>query len=293
MFEKGEGGTGCYTLKYQRDPSYTPSKFLSRSTTEEGQGPFSSLPYEGEFADDPYWQAVEASAQDRFSVHYPSDIEASVCEHIHDFPRGWDISKFSAEGELLRALVPFLGFRDQKIPGYTTPMLYVGGVGTTFALHSEDQNLFSCNYLVAGSPKVWYGVPPAYYSRVVSFINSTFPGNPLVKQCPQAVMHKRFLVNPEQLHAAGIPTARVIQRPGDMIITSPGAFHFGYNTGWNIAEASNFASETWWKGGHFHDALAVGQCACKENVRFTFDDDDVRQGLRAVGAKFGITASDI
>lgn len=105
---------------------------------------------------------------------------------------------------------------------------------------------------------------------------------------PQAVMHKRFIVSPKDLHAAGIPTSRIVQRPGDMIITSPGAFHFGYNTGWNIAEASNFATRSWWTGGHFHDAIAVGQCGCKEHKRFTFDDDDVRAGLIMVGEVFGM-----
>jgi len=273
-------------VRYQKtEPSYTPSKFHSRTGVEGSRSPFSSIPFEGEFADEPYWQAVEASSQDHYNLHYPSDIEASVCAHIPDFPLGWDMSKFSAKSELLRALVPYLGFKDEKIAGYTTPMLYVGSAGTTFALHSEDQNLFSCNYLLAGCPKVWYGVPPSYYSQVISLISTIFAEKKIVQQCPQAVMHKRFLLNPEVLHAAGIPTSRVIQRPGDMIITSPGAFHFGYNTGWNIAEASNFASDSWWTGGHFHDALAVGQCACKEMKRFTFDDDDVRAGLLAIGVR--------
>jgi hypothetical protein len=155
------------------------------------------------------------------------------------------------------------------------------------------RNLFSCNYLLAGKPKVWYAVPPQYYSRVIAYVHGAYREHALVKKCPQAVMHKRFLITPSALAAAGIPTSRIVQRPGDMVITSPGAFHFGYNTGWNIAEASNFASEAWWCGGHFHDALAVGQCTCKENRRFTFDDDDVRTGLLFVGAKYGITPDKI
>jgi hypothetical protein len=136
---------------------------------------------------------------------------------------------------------------------------------------------------------VWYCVPPHYYTRVVAYVAEHYADSPLVKACPQAVMHKRFLVHPEALRAAGIPVSRLVQRPGDMVITFPGAFHFGYNTGFNIAEASNFANEAWWTGGHYHDAHAVGQCACKVDQRFTFDDDDVRAGLLLVGAKYGIT----
>ena len=77
------------------------------------------------------------------------------------------------------------------------------------------------------------------------------------------------------------------------MITAPGAFHMGFNTGWNIAEASNFANREWWTGGHFHDALAVGQCTCAEGARFTFDDDLVREGLREMGAPFGINPGDL
>jgi hypothetical protein len=280
---------GSYTLKYNRkEPTYTASKFFARSFTEESQGPFSSLPREGAFSDRAYWQGVEACVADGFTLHYPSDVDASLISFLPDFPVDWDLSKFNGHNELLRALVPYLGFKENKIPGYTTPMIYVGGPGTTFALHAEDQNLFSCNYLLAGCPKVWYAVPPQYYTRVVEFVHRrAFPTNPLVKSCPQAVMHKRFLVHPQELHAAGIPTSRTIQYPGDMVITYPGSFHFGYNTGFNIAEASNFATAVWWKGGHFHDSTSAGDCKCKESTRFAFDDDDCREGLKVVGVSEG------
>jgi hypothetical protein len=46
-------------------------------------------------------------------------------------------------------------------------------------------------------------------------------------------------------------------------------------------------------GGHFHDAIAVGNCTCKDFKRFAFDDDDVREGLAVCGAPFGILPQDL
>lgn len=50
------------------------------------------------------------------------------------------MATLTEETDLLRAIAPYLGSKDGMIEGYTTPMLYVGAAGTTFALHSEDQN---------------------------------------------------------------------------------------------------------------------------------------------------------
>jgi hypothetical protein len=57
------------------------------------------------------------------------------------------------------------------------------------------------------------------------------------------LQHKRFVLRPDVLRAYGIPVCRLVQRPGDMVITAPGAFHWGFNTGFNVAEATNLATK--------------------------------------------------
>lgn len=42
------------------------------------------------------------------------------------------------------------------MPGIQAPMVYVGGMFTSFAWHVEDGNLCSINYLHAGKPKFWW-----------------------------------------------------------------------------------------------------------------------------------------
>jgi hypothetical protein len=157
-------------------------------------------------------------------------------------------------------------------------------------LHAEDQNLYSCNYLLCGAPKIWYCVAPRYYKHVVALVRRLFDSNTTrssnIIKCPQSVMHKRFLIDPRVFHRYGIPTCRIVQYPGDLVITAPGAFHFGYNAGFNVAEATNFATSYWWTEGHFSDLVEVGQCTCVSSARFGFDVEDVADGLRYAQQKY-------
>lgn len=42
-----------------------------------------------------------------------------------------------------------------KMPGISTPMLYIGMLYATFCWHVEDHYLFSINYQHQGAPKTW------------------------------------------------------------------------------------------------------------------------------------------
>jgi hypothetical protein len=184
--------------------------------------PFKGLPTEGDFSDDAYWAAVEKAADAGYKVSYPSDIHASVLKTVTDFPKAWNFSLFSEENDLLRALVPHLNCKGDVIEGYTTSMLYVGMPGSTFALHSEDQNFYSCNYLIAGAPKVWYSIPSSYYCAVIAEIKRIFAKEALVKSCPQVRLLTCLVLFD--------PSALTVSRP----FLSPGGHAqkiFGLSTG--------------------------------------------------------------
>ena len=131
--------------------------------------------------------------------------------------------------------------------------------------HTEDMNLLSINYLHAGAPKYWYAIAPEHAKRFESLAQSHFVH--AARDCPEFLRHKQNMLSPTILKKAGVPYEIVIQRPGDAIVTSPGAYHFGVNLGFNIAEATNFGIPEWIPKGR-----EAKVCMCRPNaVRIDVD----------------------
>ena len=155
---------------------------------------------------------------------------------------GWNISKLQSCLQLLLADRP--DNHDGGIPGVTTPYLYFGMWASVFCAHTEDMNLLSINYLHAGAPKVWYAVAAGEDAkRLEQFCEGHY--HQARTQCTEYMRHKRCLISPKLLKKAGISFTTAVQYPGDAMITFPGSYHFGFNTGYNIAEATNFAVPEW------------------------------------------------
>ena len=83
------------------------------------------------------------------------------------------------------------------------------------------------------------------------------------------------MVSPAELIKRGVPVSRLVHRAGSFAITFPNAYHAGFNTGFNCAEAVNFGPPDWLPAGsaaaeHYrkrgkpatisHDALVVSCC---------------------------------
>lgn len=77
------------------------------------------------------------------------------------------------------------------------------------------------------------------------------------KECAEFLRHKTFLINPNIIHDNGITVNRCIQYPGEFVITFCGAYHAGFNVGYNCAEAVNFACKNWINLG-----IKAGICRC-------------------------------
>ena len=206
--------------------------------------------YSDEFMDKlarKFWKRLGPTMQP--SV-YGADMEGTLFDG--DEACGWNVDRLESALALLGADMDDEGDVEPgepagRLPGVTTAYLYFGMWGSVFSAHTEDMNLLSINYLHAGAPKYWYAIDPKASKRFESLATSLFPA--AARDCADFLRHKRYLISPTILHKHGIGYTTQVQRPGDAIITFPGAYHFGFNTGFNVAESTNFAVPEWLPSG--------------------------------------------
>ncbi|KAJ9563386.1 hypothetical protein OSB04_008546 [Centaurea solstitialis] len=152
---------------------------------------------------------------------------------------------------------------DNPIPGVTDPMLYIGMLFSMFAWHVEDHYLYSINYHHCGAPKTWYGVPGSAaheFEKVVrqhvyaQEILPTDGGNGAF----ELLAEKTTMFPPKILLQNHIPVYKVVQTPGEFVVTFPRAYHAGFSHGFNIGEAVNFAARDWFPfGGSANERYAL------------------------------------
>ncbi|CAH0056689.1 unnamed protein product [Clonostachys solani] len=125
------------------------------------------------------------------------------------------------------------------IPGIHTPYVYESGpaFGATFQLHAEDFRLSSLNHLYKGR-KIWIIIPSAAVGLAEEQLGRR-------ESCSQFMRHRAEFVFPEKLNRLGIPFRLIDQSPGETIVILPDAYHEGFSTGYTLAEAKNYAEETW------------------------------------------------
>ena len=128
---------------------------------------------------------------------------------------------------------------EADISGVTSPWGYGGTRGSLFPIHLEDSNLASINYHLGGSSKVWYVVDPCYKDDMVKMLTKMYPYE--FSQCACYHRHKNLFINPLTVQKEyGIPVYKIIQKPGDVVVTWPGTFHWGFNAGANTSMAANY-----------------------------------------------------
>ncbi|AQL09591.1 putative lysine-specific demethylase ELF6 [Zea mays] len=134
------------------------------------------------------------------------------------------------------------------VPGVTSPMVYIGMLFSWFAWHVEDHELHSLNFLHTGAPKTWYAVPGDRASELEEVIRvHGYGGNPDRLASLAVLGEKTTLMSPDVLVARGVPCCRLVQYPGEFVVTFPRAYHIGFSHGFNCGEAANFATPQWLK----------------------------------------------
>lgn len=208
---------------------------------------------------------------------YASDIPYGGVEPACDVSRG-ELTPTSTRSGVMDSLLRTSLLRfSPPIPGVNYPMVYIGTRNTFFCWHVEDNLLYATNYVVAGAPKVWYGVPLHAMEAMEAAWRSAFPS--LFARYPDLQYWKTSIFSPAVLHAAGVPVFRLVAEPGTFVFTEPGAYHCGFNTGFNVAESTNFA---------FPDWLPVGEKAlARYRTPPTRDSTLLHDALLCVAAHHG------
>ncbi|KAF7850976.1 hypothetical protein BT93_L4775 [Corymbia citriodora subsp. variegata] len=160
---------------------------------------------------------------------------------------GWKLSNSPWNLQVIaRSSGSLTRFMPDDIPGVTSPMVYIGMLFSWFAWHVEDHELHSMNFLHMGSPKTWYAVPGDYAFSFEEVLRKEAYGGNMDRLAVLSLLgEKTTLLSPDVIVAASIPCCRLIQNPGEFVVTFPRAYHIGFSHGFNCGEAANFATPQW------------------------------------------------
>ncbi|GAA0151899.1 histone modifying enzyme [Lithospermum erythrorhizon] len=248
-FEPGPEFTLDAFQKYAddfKDQYFRKNDNLSNSVVmSQEQGKPSVEEIEGE-----YWRMVEKPTEE-IEVLYGADLETGVFgsgfpKYTHQdgstsdmkyVKSGWNLNNFP------RLPGSVLSYESSDISGVLVPWLYIGMCFSSFCWHVEDHHLYSMNYMHWGAPKIWYGVPGADAQTLEAAMRKHLPD--LFEEQPD-LLHKLVTqLSPSILKAEGVPVYRCVQNPGEFVLTFPRAYHAGFNSGFNCAEAVNVAPVDW------------------------------------------------
>ncbi|KRX04852.1 hypothetical protein PPERSA_06486 [Pseudocohnilembus persalinus] len=152
---------------------------------------------------------------------------------------------------------------SQALSGVTEPYLYVGQWKSLFAWHKEDYDLGAINYLHYGQPKFWYCVSSDNGHLLEKCAKLYFQES--FTKCSEFLRHKTGIINPYIIKKKfpEIKISKIQHNPREFIIIFNGAYHHGFNFGYNIAESVNFATNSWLTE---HFLKANKQCLCNKGV---------------------------
>ncbi|CAI6372589.1 unnamed protein product [Macrosiphum euphorbiae] len=239
---------GIYEQINVKEKAMTVADFKIMAKSEQYKTP-SHIDYEE--LERKFWKNVIYN-----SPLYGADVSGSITDKDVDV---WNINKL---GTILDYVNEDYGI---KIEGVNTAYLYFGMWKTSFAWHTEDMDLYSINYLHDGYPKTWYAIPPEHGRRLEKVANKMYPF--FTSICPAFLRHKVAVISPYTLKKCSIPYNKITQERGEFMITFPFGYHAGFNHGFNIAEATNFATPRWVEYGK--RAL---QChCCRDSIKISMD----------------------
>ena len=193
-----------------------------------------------------FWRLVH-SPHENVDIEYGADIHStthgSASPNIETHP----YNPYSRDPWNLNSLpilpASLLKYINSDISGMTVPWIYVGMMFSAFCWHNEDHYTYSINYQHFGHAKTWYGVPGADAEKLEAAMKNAAPD--LFEATPDLMFQLTTLMSPGRLKKEGVRVYACDQRANEFVITYPKAYHAGFNQGFNVNEAVNFALPDW------------------------------------------------
>ncbi|PWN54457.1 hypothetical protein IE53DRAFT_323024, partial [Violaceomyces palustris] len=193
-----------------------------------------------------FWRLIN-SPDETVEVEYGADVHSTTHGSALPTMETHPLSPYSKDGWNLNNLpiLPgsLLRYIKSDISGMTVPWIYVGMMFSTFCWHNEDHYTYSINYQHWGDTKCWYGVPGGDAEKFEEAMRKAAPD--LFETSPDLLFQLVTMMSPDKLKKEGVRVYAVDQRANEFVITYPKAYHSGFNQGYNLNEAVNFALPDW------------------------------------------------
>lgn len=188
---------------------------------------------------------------------------------------GWNLNNMlSVPGSLL-------SFESPEAAHKFSPRVHVGMCFSPLKWKVEEHRLYSLCYMHLGEPKVWYSVPGRFDVNFETvwkkYIRDMYAEHPYMHD--NMVMQLSCSVLKEE----SIPVYRCVQHPREFVLVFPGAYHSGFDCGFNCSEATSFAPLEWLPHGQNVVEL---HCEQKRKTSISYDKLLLGAAREAVRARW-------
>lgn len=122
------------------------------------------------------------------------------------------------------------------------PPVRMGMCFSTLHWRVEEHHLYSLCYLHLGAPKIWYGIPGVNNHKVQIALQNLSANHEEEHDLHHGLVKQ---LSPSKLKSKGIPVYRCVQNPREFVLAFPGAYHSGFDCGFNCSETANVAPFDW------------------------------------------------
>lgn len=200
-----------------------------------------------------YWRIVEKPTEE-IEVLYGSDANSlklgsnspvssnsgQASDYVEGCASNWDLIN------LYKLPASLLSFETLD-SGLLAPKFHIGMCFSSLPWTVEEHRLYKLQYLHLGAPRIWYSIPGCDSHKFEAIAKKHLPDS--TKEHIKLLHRPGRQISPATLTSEGIPVYRCIQRPGEFVVFLPGAYHSGFDCGFNCSASVVVAPLDWLPDG--------------------------------------------